>query len=93
MSSFPKTLLSSRSSKAGGAGNSEVWGERPAALGLGHLPPPRQFSEDAPDTARAKASGGGPNKGGAEDKRAPLAAREPRLVPLSSSSWKRQLQA
>nr|XP_055115560.1 disintegrin and metalloproteinase domain-containing protein 15-like [Symphalangus syndactylus] len=30
---------------------------------------------------------------GTEDKRAPLAAPGPRLVPLSSSSWKQRLQA
>lgn len=64
------------------------------SIGSGaRTPSAPQFSEDAPETARATASGGGPGgREGAEDKRAPLADLEPRLVPLSSSSCKQQLQ-
>lgn len=74
---FPSQAPSSLVVEAKQAG--PVWGGRGRGVR-------RLWGQDTTD-------GGGGSKGGAEDKRAPLAAPEPRLVPLSSSSWKRQLRA
>lgn len=55
-------------------------------------PPAPQLSVDAPETARATASGGG-RKGGGGRQAGASSSSWGRLVPLSSSSRKRQFQA
>ena len=77
--------------KQAAAGSSGVWRGVQRLWGQDPSRPPvlRRRSRDRQSHGKR----GRARREGAEDKRAPLVAPEPRLVPLSSSSWKRQLQA